>query len=605
MDLWDAVPAAATLVGHDRAWLAQQAAEAAMLAGDLPRAVAFGRHAVECLVASSTADERRLGELHGRLRWFLWESGEHEAARAALDEALRLIPEDPPSAARSRALAQLAGIHLQGGAYEAAAVTAARALEHARSASAVAEEALALGILGWARAVLGDVEAGEALFRDGLRIARRLGGPEGIALGYANLASLLDRVGRVEAALDAALEGVATVEHLGLARTYAGTLLGHAAKSLFNLGRWDEMAAILERSFALDPVGPAAVWLHLNAARLATNRGEWTAAEQHLASAGKASVSTGGRAAGPGTMAASSDGRYATAVLAVAAELAVLRADLASLRAAVGEGLDYATDDALPDPWLAWLAALALRGEADAALVARARRDETSIMAGRSVAEAVAAHLERFGTVATGPRDAAILSLCRAERERFDRHSSPEGWRAVAAAWAAVGRPYPVAYARYRAGEAELTLPGDRRAAEADLKEARTISISLGARPLLADLEQLARHARVALDDKARPDDRSVVSPGPDDRDLLGLTPRESEVLALLASGWSNQQIAQRLFITRKTASVHVSNLLRKLGAGNRVGAAAVAHRLGLATAEPPPVELFDHGLPGENRCRR
>jgi DNA-binding CsgD family transcriptional regulator len=600
--LWDAVPAAETVVGRDRSWLAHQAAEAAMLAGDAARAVTLGREAVDHVMASSPADERRLGELHGRLRWFLWEAGEQDAARAALDEALRLIPEDPPSAARARALAQLAGIHLQGGAYGAAADAAARALRQARAASAVGEEALALGILGWARAVLGDVDAGVALFRDGLRIARRLGGPEGIALGYSNLASLLDRLGRVEAALDAALEGVATVAQLGLARTYAGTLLGHAAKALFNLGRWDEMASILERSFALDPVGSGAVWLHLNAARLATNRGEWTAAEQHLAGAHQAGVSLGGAAA-PVTIAASFDSRYATAALAAGAELAVLRADVASLRAAVAEGLRYATDDALPDPWLAWLAALALRGEADSALGARARRDERSVATGRAVVEAVVAHLERFATVATGGRDAAIWSLCRAELERFEGRSSPSSWRAVAEAWASVGRPHPVAYARYRAGEAELTVRGDRRAAEGDLKKARAISTTLGAGPLLAEIEQLARQARLKTDDAARPDESAAASGGIGDRDPLGLTPRESEVLALLAAGWSNQQIADRLFVTRKTASVHVSNVLGKLGADNRVAAAAIAHRLGLATAEPPPAGQFDHASDGARRC--
>jgi DNA-binding CsgD family transcriptional regulator len=64
--------------------------------------------------------------------------------------------------------------------------------------------------------------------------------------------------------------------------------------------------------------------------------------------------------------------------------------------------------------------------------------------------------------------------------------------------------------------------------------------------------------------------------------DPLGLTPREADVIRLVAAGRSNQQIADELFITRKTASVHVSNILAKLGVGGRVEAAAVAHRLGI-----------------------
>jgi DNA-binding NarL/FixJ family response regulator len=62
------------------------------------------------------------------------------------------------------------------------------------------------------------------------------------------------------------------------------------------------------------------------------------------------------------------------------------------------------------------------------------------------------------------------------------------------------------------------------------------------------------------------------------------LTPREREVLALVADGRTNRQIAQELFITDKTASVHVSNILGKLGASNRGEAAALAHKAGAVT---------------------
>ncbi len=74
-----------------------------------------------------------------------------------------------------------------------------------------------------------------------------------------------------------------------------------------------------------------------------------------------------------------------------------------------------------------------------------------------------------------------------------------------------------------------------------------------------------------------------AAEPGPaDELARFGLTEREREVLILLAAGRSNPEIAQALFISPKTASVHVSNILAKLGVSGRVEAAAVAHRLGV-----------------------
>jgi DNA-binding NarL/FixJ family response regulator len=112
------------------------------------------------------------------------------------------------------------------------------------------------------------------------------------------------------------------------------------------------------------------------------------------------------------------------------------------------------------------------------------------------------------------------------------------------------------------------------------LQQAHGLAIGLGAAPLAGEVEILARHARVDLE---------ALSPSgvPGPARELGLTDREQEVIVLVAAGWTNQQIADALFITRKTASVHVSNLLGKLGAQNRSEAAAIAHRLGLDQRPP------------------
>jgi DNA-binding NarL/FixJ family response regulator len=104
---------------------------------------------------------------------------------------------------------------------------------------------------------------------------------------------------------------------------------------------------------------------------------------------------------------------------------------------------------------------------------------------------------------------------------------------------------------------------------------------------LLAAIETLARQARIALEPAAAAA-RGLMAP---DASGYDFTPREAEVLHLVASGWSNQQIADTLFITRKTASVHVSNLLAKLGVSSRGEAAALAVRIGLVRdLAPAPI---------------
>jgi DNA-binding NarL/FixJ family response regulator len=101
--------------------------------------------------------------------------------------------------------------------------------------------------------------------------------------------------------------------------------------------------------------------------------------------------------------------------------------------------------------------------------------------------------------------------------------------------------------------------------------------------PLAREIAVLAGHARIDLAAEAV-ESEGLVDPAA----ALGLTTRETEVIRLLAAGYSNQQIADALFLTRKTASVHVSNILGKLGVSNRVQAAAIAQRLGIVADAPP-----------------
>jgi DNA-binding CsgD family transcriptional regulator len=304
---------------------------------------------------------------------------------------------------------------------------------------------------------------------------------------------------------------------------------------------------------------------------------------EHLDTARRLDEATGGTEYGP-------------ALLAAVAKRAVWAGDLQAARDAVDAGLEMGADDAVPDPGLAWLAALGLRAEADAAAVARARHDEAALSLSIDRARRIAGRLpppERIPGAAWEGRGLAILSLCGAELARLDGPdgADPAAWEDAAETWEAVERPFTAAYCRARQGEALLASRGSRDDARAAFATARSTAARLGAAPLLGEIDLLARQARLDLARPATPTGEapSAATPAASEADALGLTPRELEVLRLVAGGWSNQQIADALFITRKTASVHVSNILGKLGVSGRTEAAAIAHRMGLGRDAPPP----------------
>jgi DNA-binding NarL/FixJ family response regulator len=140
-------------------------------------------------------------------------------------------------------------------------------------------------------------------------------------------------------------------------------------------------------------------------------------------------------------------------------------------------------------------------------------------------------------------------------------------------------RPYRHAYARWRLAEALLARRDDREMAALEIGAALAQAEPLDAQPLLAELRGLVRRARMVVTSQP---DAPVVTPGQAEGPF-GLTSRELEVLRLLADGMSNKEIAAELFISPKTASVHVSNIYGKLGVESRVAAATTAHALGLS----------------------
>jgi DNA-binding CsgD family transcriptional regulator len=139
---------------------------------------------------------------------------------------------------------------------------------------------------------------------------------------------------------------------------------------------------------------------------------------------------------------------------------------------------------------------------------------------------------------------------------------------------------YGAGYARFREAEALLAARAPRSRAEAVLRTANRTAVALGAMPLRREIELLAGRGRLDLREQTAA--APAPSAPPPAIAPFGLTRREAEVLVLVAAGRTNRQIAQELFITPKTASIHVSRILAKLGVAGRGEAAAVAHRLGL-----------------------
>jgi len=212
---------------------------------------------------------------------------------------------------------------------------------------------------------------------------------------------------------------------------------------------------------------------------------------------------------------------------------------------------------------------------------------------------AVASHspdgFERLVTLlpraVSGVDAAALAAIVDGERSRIRGTPDPTPWLTAAQEWASRGRPYWEAQARLRAAEALLShrgQPGARGQATGELEAARQIAERLGAAPLLGQIQGLAKVARIHLDDsvtKHHEHRAATTDPYPHPP----LTERERQVLALVAAGRTNREIGAVLYMSPKTASVHVTHILEKFGVQSRVQAAAEAVRLGLADNTQPP----------------
>ena len=579
--LWPRLEDAPELASVSRAELIDSAASAAARAGSFDRAIELTRELIE----ERDALEDDVWQLaRSSLRWYLFEAGQLETA---LQEAELVLAEaDVPPRWRANALGHAAASLLYLRRTEEAAAKAAEARAAAEAAEAQEELVLAEGLLGWCRLLGGDVDEGLEGLRRTLEGARAVEGgplegryPVGTALAQSELASALELSGRLDEAHEVAVAGAATAAAQGVARTLGSTLEARAARALYQLGRWDEAAAIARPALEAGAVGAGRILLLACLALIDVARGRSEEAATTIAMAeGLVTERTPLDVRRWLTAAAMEHALWSGDPANALARLA-LAADDTDAPAAPGPGSRPAVLDASAP----YLLALGARACADAARAERASGEETGFAAmARSRVEDA---LERASAQqALSGIWTADLTLARAELARAGDATPEERvetWRDAHAALAV--RPYTQAYAGWRLAEAWLGQRSGRDQAHEALKTATSAAVALGAKPLADELGGLATRARLDLGEAATNE-----GGGADRTRAFGLTQREAEVLALLAQGLANQEIAERLFISPKTASVHVSNIYGKLGVDSRVAAATLAHEMGL---DLPPDE--------------
>ena len=537
LELWERAPDAAAHAGADRAGVVETAAGAARLAGEPERGLALVEAAIGGLDHARDAERAAsLLRLRAALRAQLLLPGQLDDLRTALRLAAR------PTRVRAEVLAQLiADLWLRDRNEEARPLAA----ELQTLAERLGDEKLR--IEAQIRLAHLDANGGDMIpvMAEAALAARRIGSGRLEVLARDGITDTLQARGEHEAAIRAGREDLARAEQLGLSRYGTAPLAGNLAQSLTSAGRWDEAVKVIEEGLTLEPA-PFVRWFMLECrAEIAVARGEEETAARIL--------------------------QELRSLPAAGAEthrvLPLARLDI-QVRLAQGD-LDGAisvagTVPGMPagDPRYLWPLLSAAMSACAAAAAARPP-------APSGVHDALVGLADR--TAQPGPVERAHAAVFTGEAARAHGHPDRSAWEAAAAAWEKLGQPYPLAYALLRAAGVAAA-EGDRDAATTRLHQAAELAARLGAGPLQQHITRLAQRARIDLP-----------GAGGGSAAPFGLTGRELEVLRLVAAGRGNQQIAAELFISPKTASVHVSNILGKLGVTNRTEAAFAAHRLHLA----------------------
>lgn len=554
LSLWEQVDDPAALAGVDHVGLTMAAADAAYLTGDARGAVALARCVLD--EADMLHDPARPALLRARLGQFTWEAGDHDRAFSLYERAVGLLAGEPPSSARARVLAAYGRALMVTGRPSEAVGVCEEAIALARDAGDRAVEGHACNTLGVVLQFGKRWEDGLEHLRCSLTIAEELGDPEDLLRAYNNLAASLAWADEREEAADILLAGVEKAKTLGCLSGIGSIVLTEAAEVLVRLGRLSQAATLLEESELPEHEGMSRIHSLLARAALALAVGDIPAAEVAVADA-LAELP-------PGTHAEQS-----WPVLSRAAEVAIAAGRCDEARGLIDDirGRLAGSDD---HERAVEVATLGVKVEAEA--VRRGGPAGASAERARALlSEARRAELAADRSAGRGLD--ARLAVAEAEASDAAGGPDPTLWAPAVEKLECLGLTLEAAQARLSHAEAVLTALGARGQAAGIVAQAREVAAAAGAQGIVAAADRLATRARLDIGAAAPPHT-------PDATQRFGLTPRELEVLSQLAAGRTNRQIATALFISDKTVSVHVSNLIRKLAVRNRIEAGAIGQRL-------------------------
>ena len=556
LDLWDAADRPADT--PPRVEVLEAVAQAATDVGQMKRALGHLRTALQ--EPEVGADPEREADLRRQLGGLLWSLGQPDEAYEQVQAASALVEGRAPSVAQVRTFAAYALrllAHVDQDPYGAIAV-ARRAVAAAQELADPLPRAIALRSLGMALAWTGDaaqVVEGVEHLREALALARESGSvheTRGVYFTLSDAMYLHDQVTGGTAMRDLAEEVLAWLDAGGdvVDEAYHHVNLGY---TFLYSGEWDRTADTLERMSRCHLEGFVLVGFYAVRGTLRWMRGQHGDAADDAVLAREVGVPP----------------RWYHDFFPFEAEVAAWRGQLEQVRA-IAEGHLAAEAHATEEAMKLGTVRPLVRAEVDVALSAGGARDEHVQRAAEAV-EQMRNLAERHPPPSQSTfqleHPYTYLALAQAELSRATK-PDPTAWQG---ALERVHSPYWRAYARWRLTEA-LLATDEREMAADELLAAHDESSRLGAAAVTEELEALARRARLRI-----PGVEQAAEPAD-----FGLTPRELEVLALLAAGHTNQEIAETLYIAKKTASVHVSNVLTKLEVDNRQKATALAWQLGL-----------------------